>query len=298
MLKPKTLLFLLLGLMMLAPPGRLRAQDAEEEGDEPPVPRATIALAHVSAVVRLYEPDETPPKAIFIFGSGDGGWSPWEDVVARWLRDAGAYVVGFDLHDYSEKDYTQNLLGTDMATLAADAATRCNGSEVPVIYGGWSMGAVQAVAAAASKTRPPHLAGLILMSADDRGRYGLRKSDELGITPEGPGTFGLADFSGAVKDLRVAQFHGSADFMASMTWIQTLKSPHALYVVPRANHGFDGPDDSFQEWIQRGLNWVLGDEQAAAPPPHRELPFGLSPLWPAALVSVLLTGFFLISKKH
>lgn len=298
MFKPKTLILLLCWLALLALPSRLSAQDSEEDGDEPPVPRATVALSHVSAVVRLYEPDETPPKAIFIFGSGDGGWSPWEDVIARWLRDAGVYVVGFDLHDYSEKDYTQDLLGQDMAKLAADAAERCNGGDAPVIYGGWSMGAVQAVAAAATKYRPPHLVGLMLLSADNRGRFGLREADELGMTPEGPGTFGLSDFSDAVKDLRVAQFHGSADFMASMAWIQTLKSPHALYVVPGANHGFDGPDDSFQEWIQKGLNWTLGDDSAATPPPVRELPFGLSPLWPAALLSIALTVFFLVSKKH
>lgn len=296
---PKTLFLLtLLWLTALVLPSRLLAQESEEDGDAPPVPKATVQLAHLPAVVRLYEPDETPPKAIFIFGSGDGGWSPWEDAIARWLRDAGVYVVGFDLNEYSKKDYNQDLLGQDMAKLAADAAVRCNGGDAPVIYGGWSMGAVQAVAAAASKHRPPHLAGLMLMSADNRGRYGLRESDELGITPEGPGTFGLSDFTNAVKDLRIAQFHGSADFMASTAWIQTIKSPHALYLVPGANHGFDGPDDSFQEWILRGLNWTLGDDAAAEPPPVRELPFGLSPLWPAALLSMALTGFFLFSKKH
>lgn len=295
---PKTLLSLFLWLTLLGLPMSLLAQESTEEGDEPPVPRATVTLAHLPAVVRLYEPDQTPPKAIFIFGSGDGGWSPWEDAVARWLRDEGVYVVGFDLNEYSKKDYSQELLGQDMAKLAADAMERCKGGESPVIYGGWSMGAVQAVAAAASNHRPAHLVGLMLMSADQRGRYGLRSSDEIGITPEGPGTFGLSDFTNAVKDLRVAQFHGSADFMASTAWIQTLKSPHALYVKDGANHGFDGPDDDFQKWIQQGLNWVLGDESAAARPTQQELPFGLSPLWPAALLSIVLTGFFLFSKKH
>ncbi len=298
MLKSRTLFSLCLWLIIQLLPSHLLAQEPEDDSDEPPVPKASVALAHLPAVVRLYEPDETPPKAIFIFGSGDGGWSPWEDAIAGWLRDAGVYVVGFDLNEYSKKDYTQDLLGQDMAMLAEDAAQRCEGGDVPVIYGGWSMGAVQAVAAAATKHRPAHLVGLMLLSADNRGRYGLRESDELGVTPEGPGTFGLSDFTTAVKDLRVAQFHGSADFMASTAWIQTLKSPHALYVKQGANHGFDGPEDDFQEWVLQGLNWVLGDDLAAAPPPQQELPLGLSPLWPAALLSVVLTGFFLFSKKH
>ena len=36
------------------------------------------------------------------------------------------------------------------------------------------------------------------MSADSRGRYGLRAKDELGVTPTGPGTFALSDFSNAM----------------------------------------------------------------------------------------------------
>lgn len=294
---PKPLFFLCLWLVSLLSPVRLFAEETEGD-DASPVPRATVPLAHHPAVVRLYEPDVTPPRAIVVFGSGDGGWSPWEDAIARWMRDAGVYVVGFDLRDYSQRDYTRELLGQDMAKLAADAALRCDGADSPVIYGGWSMGAVQAVAAAASGLRPPRLVGLMLLSADSRGRYGLRESDELGLTPDGPGTFGLSDFSGAVKDLRVAQFHGSADFMASTAWIQTLKSPHALYVKPGANHGFDGPDDDFKPWILQGLDWVLGNELASSPPPQQELPFGLSPLWPAALLSIALTVFFLFSRKH
>jgi phosphatidylglycerol lysyltransferase len=287
------LIFLLaLTFSMLAP-----AQETEGDEDELPAPRATVHLSHAEAGVRLYEPDTLPPKAILIFGSGDGGWSAWEDAVARWLREDGCYVVGFDFREYAAKDYDLDTLSKDMAALARDAANRCQGENTPVIYTGWSMGAVQAVPAA-SKNRPPNLAGVILMSADSRGRYGLRSSDELGVTPEGPGTFGLGQFNAALKDLRVAQFHGGADFMASTAWIQSLASPHALYIVPGANHGFNGPDDSFKDWIVRGVNWVLGDDSAAAPPPHLELPWGLSPLWPAAALAILLAIFFISSRKH
>lgn len=282
-----------LQLLLLAP---LPAQDAD---DDRPVPKAQIQLTQSTAKVRLYEPDDDPPKAIVIFGSGDGGWSPWEDAMAHWLRDHGAYVLGFDLRDYAEKDYDQKILVHDMATLAAEAAKRCNGATVPVIYGGWSMGAVQAVAAAGSPERPAQLKGLLLFSADSRGRYGLRDKDELGITPEGPGTFALAEFSPMMKNLRVAQFHGGADFMASTAWVLNLKSPKALYTVPGANHGFDGPDDSFQEWVGRGLAWVLGDDSAAAAPVKTELlPWGLSPLWPAAALAVALALIFIFSRRH
>ncbi|HEY1085054.1 MAG TPA: phosphatidylglycerol lysyltransferase domain-containing protein [Prosthecobacter sp.] len=272
---------------------------AEDEDDDGPTPKARLQLVHGEAKVRFYEPDEIPPKAIVIFGSGDGGWSPWEDTVAHWLRDQGAYVLGFDLRDYATSDYDLKTLGTDMATLAAEAAKRSEGPNAPIIYSGWSMGAVQAVAAAGVPNRPSKLAGLLLFSADSRGRYGLRDKDELGITPEGPGTFALSEFSAAVKNLRVAQYHGGADFMASTAWVQGLRSPKALYLVPGANHGFDGPDDSFEDWVKRGLAWVLGDDSAAAAPPAQgTLPWGLSPLWPAAALAILLSLIFIFSRKH
>ncbi|CAN5915338.1 hypothetical protein BH11VER1_BH11VER1_17940 [soil metagenome] len=269
-----------------------------DDEDDVTIPKAAIQLSHAEAMVRLYEPDESPPKAIFIFGSGDGGWSAWEDAASHWLRDSGVFVVGFDMREYAKKDYNAATLGKDMAALANEILNRSNNEAVPVIYGGWSMGAVQAVAAAGWKDHPKNLKGVIMFSADSRGRYGLRAKDELGVTPTGPGTFSLTEFTAAMRDLRVAQFHGGVDFMASTAWIQSLKSPYALYVVPGANHGFDGPDDSFQPYILRGVDWVLGDDSASAPPPHTELPFGLSPLWPATVVAIALACFFLFSKQH
>ncbi len=271
-----------------------------QDNDESAVPKATLKLAHGDSRIRFYEPDRVPPRAIVVFGSGDGGWSPWEDAVCRWIRDEGLYVVGLDMRDYAEEDYDAATLGRDMATLADEGQRRCGQKGVPSIYAGWSMGAVQAVAAAGFTERPPSLVGLLLFSADSRGRYGLREQDELGVTPEGKGTFSLTEFSAAMKTLRVAQFHGGADFMASTAWLQGLHSPKALYLVPGANHGFDGPDDSFQEWVRRGVDWVLGDDAAAAPPPASgaALPWGLSPLWPAAALATVLAVFFMVSRHH
>lgn len=158
----------------------------QSDEDEIPAPKAEVALMHQSATVRLYEPDERPPRAVFVFGSGDGGWSAWEDAASHWLRDAGVYVIGFDLRSYAQKDFDSEKLGRDMATLANEGVIRSGGdANTPIIYGGWSMGAVQAVPAGAFAGRPPSLKGLVLMSADSRGRYGLRASDELGITPPG-----------------------------------------------------------------------------------------------------------------
>jgi phosphatidylglycerol lysyltransferase len=137
-LLPVLLPFLYLSCVALPIPAF--AQDQPVAEDDVPIPRADIKLAHTTASARLYEPDERPPVAVMVFGSGDGGWSAWEDAVSHWLRDAGVYVIGLDLREYAAKDYTAELLGRDMSTLAAEAASRGGGdATTPVIYAGWSM---------------------------------------------------------------------------------------------------------------------------------------------------------------
>ena len=276
-----------------------------------------VKLTHGGeASVYLYEADE--PRAVMVFGSGDGGWSEWEGIISSWMAASGIYVVGWDYQKYAKgntdkiktgpykpdnKDFTAGDIGRDLAMLAALGLEKAGRPDLPVIYGGWSSGASVAVPAAARKEKPKSLVGVMLFGADRRGRYGLRSSDEFGKTPVGPGTFDLSEFDAAMASLRVVQFHGGADFLASNKWIQNLKTPHALYEIPGANHGFDGPSPKFQEWLNDGIEWMLGDEKKAPQIVRKsllnhELPFGLSPWWPIAAISIALTIFFLFSRQH
>lgn len=269
--------------------------DPEDPLDFTPV---TLKLARGAFEVRTRDTALKPARCVFVFGSGDGGWSEWEDTVAGWLSNAGVIVVAVDLREYCKTDFTAEIIGKDMALIAEEGVKVAGNPDVPIFYGGWSTGAADAVPAAAWRGRPKHLAGVLLMAADSRGRYGLRPSDELGVTPTGKGTFALSEFTKQMAGLRVAQFHGTTDFMASTTWIRSLKSPHALYEVPGANHGFDGPAESFEEYLLQGLDWLLGDDDAGAPPEEAGLPFGLSPLWPIAVIAISLTLFFIFSRRH
>lgn len=229
-------------------------------------PLTQIALTRGDFDIRLYPTPGGDPRALVVFGSGDGGWSAWEHVVATWLQEANVAVVAFDLEKYSATDFDQPTIAKDMAAAAAFAAERLEAKDIPVLYGGWSMGAAQAIAAAKGTNRPPELAGLLLMSLDSRGRYGVRASDLVGITPTGPGTFDLNEFNPDLKDIRVVQYHGTADFMAQTTWIRMLKSPHQLYLLKGMNHGFDGLTSAFQSVLLQGVAWALGDDSAAAAP--------------------------------
>ena len=291
-LRPLLRLSLLLVLFTVAGHHPVNGQAARDEEPKD----IEVQLTRGKAKVRFYPSQLEQPHAILVFGSGDGGWSDWEHVVCSWLSEAGVICAGVNLRKYADTDYNLQILGSDMATISTAVQKESKQMDLPIFYGGWSMGAVQCVPAAAWKGRPKQLKGVLMLSADIRGRYGLRPQDELGGTPKGPGTFGLGEFSKEMKDLRVAQFHGTTDFMASTSWIRSLKSPHSLYLIPGANHGFDGPAPSFEEPLLKGMDWLLGDDEAAAPPGDSEQ--GLTWLWPIALVSIGLTLFFAFSRKH
>lgn len=251
---------LFLSLLLFSPAVR----GAENKPDWPQL--TEVALTRGASEAMLYPAPGGDPRALVVFGSGDGGWSAWEHVVCTWLQEANLAVVGVDFEKYSATDFDQPTVAKDMADIAAFAAGRLNAQGLPVLYGGWSMGAAQAIAAAKGTNCPSALAGLLLMSLDSRGRYGVRAPDIVGITPTGPGTFDLNEFNPAMNGLRVVQYHGTADFMAKTTWIRLLKSPHQLYLIQGANHGFDGPDPEFIPVLLQGVAWALGDDSAAAPP--------------------------------
>jgi phosphatidylglycerol lysyltransferase len=225
--------------------------------EEPQAPTVTIPLRRGLFDTYHFTPSG-PPHAIVIFGSGDGGWSPIENRVCTFLKGNGFYTVGIDFRKYAATDYDADALVNDFTLIAAVAAVRAGNAELPVIYGGWSMGAVQAVAAAGDeKRRPSRLVGLVLMSMDQRGRYGLRLPEQIGLEPQGEGTFGVAKFSVAVAGLKLVQLSAVGDWMNNTDWIKTLTPSHRLYELEHSNHDFNGADAALQQDLLDGIKWIL-----------------------------------------
>jgi hypothetical protein len=200
-------------------------------------------------------------RAVIIFGSGDAGWGGWEDAVSRAMAANGYEVIGVDFVPYAKTDYDLDTLQADYTQLAQLARGTFVDHAPPLILGGWSMGAEQAVPAAAGPHPPPGLAGLLLLSPGQRGRYGLRTSDKLDIPPTGPGTFALQDFSKSLGNLRVLQWHAGLDPIDSTTWLRSLPAPHREMDFPGVWHDFNGPSDVFVQEMVRSLDWILA-------PPH------------------------------
>ena len=227
------------------------------KAEEPQAPTVKIPLRR-GAFETYHFATSGPPRAIILFGSGDGGWSPVENRVCTFLQGNGFYTVGIDFRKYAATDYDADTLVSDFTVIAAVAAVRAGNVELPIIYAGWSMGAVQAVGAAGDeKRRSSRLVGLVLMSMDQRGRYGLRLPEQIGIEPQGEGTFGLADFTAAVTALKVVQLSAVGDWMNNTDWIKGLETPHRLYELEHSNHDFNGADAALQRDLSEGIKWIL-----------------------------------------
>ncbi len=196
------------------------------------------------------------PKALIILGSGDGGYGGWEERVAKSLQADGYAMVGLDCANYAKTDYDLATLQADMATIARTIDVRFGNPAPPLIIGGWSMGAVQAVAAGGGPQPPPGLAGLLVISPGGRGRYGLRDTDRWDIPPTGNGTFALTDFSTTLGQIRVAQWDGKLDLLDSTRWLDTLTAPHRAFSYTFGLHDYNGASDDFLIALRQSIEWI------------------------------------------
>ncbi len=202
------------------------------------------------------------PKGIVIVATGDGGWSgQWEEPVARHAAAAGYAVGGWDCRKFAD---TRKFGRTQLAAAfnAAVAAVRSRAGlpvDCPVWFTGWSTGAEWAIAAAAGADREPHLAGILAAAPGDRSRYGISASDLLGVEPQGPDTYALADFAPMLKGVKIVQFAGEIDPLDDVEWIKslTVATPHKLITIPNAPHDMDRAGNRFLSEFDMAIQWTL-----------------------------------------
>ncbi|MDB6136228.1 MAG: hypothetical protein JWM59_4471 [Verrucomicrobiales bacterium] len=218
-----------------------------------------ITLPHGTFQVLYYNTREKP-KGIVILGTGDGGWSYWEENTAQHLAKQGYAVGGWDCRKFADtRTYDHAELCAGFKAGVEAVRDRADVDDVPVWYGGWSTGAEQSVAAAASPDRPKNLVGLLLAAPGERGRFGLTSGDLLGVTPTGPGTFALADFAPQMAGLPVAQFVAGLDPMDDVTWLDKLRTtPHRQFPLPGLLHDMGNAGERFQSAVDEAMAWTLG----------------------------------------
>lgn len=205
-----------------------------------------IQLSRSPFQVLEFAPRKPPILGIVIFASGDGGWHRLEESICHGLQKHGYKVIGIDSTAYAHTDYDLPTLQADYAEIARTAKESCPGRSLPLIVGGFSMGAAQAIAVAGGPKPPPGLTGLLVVEPLSRGRYGLRAADKLNVLPTGPGTFAVADFARTIgSSIRVLQWHAELDKIDSSAWLSGLAVPHQECDFPGAGHCYRSDRDHF-----------------------------------------------------
>jgi len=201
--------------------------------------------------------------ALILFLSGDGGWGDLEEGIAHALQKHGYEIIGIDSVQYAKTDYNLDILQADFSTIAQAAELPFDGHPRPLIVGGYSMGAEQAIAVAGGPSPPPGLVGLLLVDPCSRGRYGLRTSDQMNVLPTGPGTFSMEDFAQTMGKLRVVQWHASQDEIDSRTWLDSLTAKHQEFDFPNAGHDYGNNRDDFLHQLVQSASWILSSDPGA-----------------------------------
>ena len=199
------------------------------------------------------------PRGIVIVGTGDGGWSYWEERTSLALASRNYAVGGWDCRKFADtRVYGQKELIAGF-NAAVEAVRKRAGlsDDAPVWYGGWSTGAEQSVAAAATSNRPKQLRGLWLAGPGERGRYGITTADLLGKTPTGPGSFALADLGADLRGLPVAQFTAGLDPLDDTDWLDSYEGPKRLIKMKGMLHDMGGAGEEFQAELEKALQWTL-----------------------------------------
>lgn len=205
----------------------------------------------------VFPSKEARTRAIIIFGSGDGGWSTLEEAIGLACQNQGYELVGIDSEAYAGRDYDLETLQSDYRTIADQIRSTFNPQAPPLIVGGYSMGAAQAVAAAGGPHPPKGLIGLVVIDMLARGRYGLHTTDQMNVLPTGPGTFGVQDFAQTMSHLRVVQWHAQEDSIDSLEWLNLLTAPHEEFTFPGVGHGYrDNRDDFIRQFVD-SIGWIV-----------------------------------------
>jgi len=202
-------------------------------------------------------PGRTSPKVLVVFGSGCGGWSYWEENVCHKLQADGDEVLGIDFSLYAQMDYDLAILESDYRTIVQKGLTTYAAAQSPVILGGWSTGAEQAVAAAGGPQPPPGLVGLLLVSPGSEGGYGSYAVSYLDLDAPSTKLFKLTDFAPKLSGLQIVQWHAEFDPLDSISWLHLLKTPHREYTFPDAIHDYDGACASFLTGLSSSTSWIL-----------------------------------------
>jgi pimeloyl-ACP methyl ester carboxylesterase len=216
-----------------------------------------IELSRGALTVFDFPSKKTTTSAVMIFGSGDGGWGNLEEDICQAFQDQGYEIIGIDSCAYAKSDYNLDVLQSDYAKIAQTIRARFGNHPPPLIVGGYSMGAAQAIAVSGGPHPPQGLIGLVVIDPLSRGRYGLHQLDQLDVLPIGPGTFGVDSFCRSMGSLRVVQWHAEKDNIDSSRWLDSLTAHYKFFTFLGTGHSYDTNRAGFLGQLVQSAQWII-----------------------------------------
>lgn len=177
-------------------------------------------------------PSRSPPKAVAVIVSGDGGWRDLDKTIGEWLASQGLHVVGLDAVRYFWTKRTPEALAKDLEKLIAAADPTAS---LPVLLIGYSFGAdtVPFAYGKLSVTIRDRVATIALLAPGQTTSFEITVAGWLGWKDSG------FDVVGAMRSLpthKLVCFWGSEDTESGCPRL----GPGFEVVTTSGGHHFDG----------------------------------------------------------
>lgn|GEM_PF-1482373 len=227
--------------------------------------RTDVKTSRGEYSVHIYEPVHDRHLPLVLLISGEGGWRNFDQRLAGYFQKDGFWVGGVDCLKYFWKAQDdRRTLAADMrayvATLAR-AAGRPEDSQL--LLAGFSFGADLAPWVAGGGGWGDRIAGLIMLGPDDVGSLQFRVLEIFGFE-EHEHVFQVSDALASSKGIPVLFIHGGDDENSSAPHlVEAASTPKKLLTVPKADHHFNGQEDSLRRSLAAGVEWLLGLDPAA-----------------------------------
>jgi predicted alpha/beta hydrolase len=218
--------------------------------------------------LQLYQQQNATHQPLFLFTSGDGGWSPFCADIAAHVAATGMSVVGIDVKQYlvnfatPQKPVSVEQLTQDYNAIAQLAIAQPGiDHQAPVVLAGWSLGAGYSVIVASDPQFSLPLRRVVAISLPAEGELAWKATDAVIYVTHGHPREKLFDAHQYLRKLGqtpIVFLNATEDDDAPFNEAQSLYAATAgakhLYAVKANGHHFEGGEQEFYRDLDQGLS--------------------------------------------
>lgn len=225
--------------------------------------------------LQVYRCAATAPHPLFLFTSGDGGWSPFCADVAAHVALGGRTAVGVDVKEYMttfatpDRPLTPGEIAGDYAAIV-DEALRIPGVDPgsKLVLSGWSLGAGYSVVAASDPQVHDLVENVVAIALPEYNELAWQPLDSVIYVTHGvpdEKLFNVKDYIAQLGGIPLLMFEASSDRLSPIAEARHLydaaSQPKQLFVIDANGHHFEGGEATFYA----KLDGELGIPEGQAP---------------------------------